>query len=370
MAQQETYVTAETEHGRQAIQEVMRGSYDAALDEVPADWALARVVDGAPVSFIVVDPRREMAFPRGKMRYAFICDVATRQARRGEGHFRALMEHVFDRLRDAGIPWVLTHGRYQLYRRFGFDVFTYHCGVWIMPDQITFALGNETAAEARQLLTVEAHPGVLKDLLLVPEVKAQTLAESRAALVAAAAAARELGKAHILFEHPPAPSYGSLYPLYTSLETPFLALARACGAQVCIQGAAPEGAPVPDADWIKVLDAAALVREVLGVVGGAGDILPEHTVCLDTDAGAVTMGVVEGKPAVLPAGSTAYPPHEVEMVRWPSSALAQLVTGYCTPEMLNLLHGTAFSPQALALLGALQAPGWRLSRNESWTYVS
>ena len=58
-------LTAETREGRLALEEVMRNSYDADADSVPSEWALVRVVDGVPVSFILIDPERELAFPGG-----------------------------------------------------------------------------------------------------------------------------------------------------------------------------------------------------------------------------------------------------------------------------------------------------------------
>ena len=98
-------LTAETVRGRQAIEEVMAASYRADIDDVPPAWALARVVDGVPVS---VHPRRSAPAdgrsPASDLRYAFICDVATREDRRHEGHFHALMETTFARLLEARHP--------------------------------------------------------------------------------------------------------------------------------------------------------------------------------------------------------------------------------------------------------------------------
>ena len=87
-------LTAETEPGRRAIEKVMAWSYVAELDVVPPEWAWARVVDGVPVSFIVIDPHRAMTFPGGDVRYGFIRDVATRSDRRREGHFRAIVNEI------------------------------------------------------------------------------------------------------------------------------------------------------------------------------------------------------------------------------------------------------------------------------------
>lgn len=357
------YLTAETKQGRRAIEEVMQHSYTADMDHVPAHWARARVVDGVPVSFIQVDPDRRMDFPAGEMRYAFILDVATREDRRREGHFRAIMEHAFSRLRAAGIPLICTHGRYPLYRRFGFEVFTHHCGIFATPELIERKLGTQASEEGRSLLVIYEHKSLKEDLLLISDVKARNLSECRAALQAAAAVARERGKDRILFEHPAAPSDGSRYAIYRSLQTPFTALARACGAEVRIQGANPEGGSIPDADCAKVLDAAAFVREALRCIQPRPP-LPEATVGLDTDAGVVVIESLSGRLRVLDEPKAA-----TRTVQWPSSALAQLVTGYHSVQVLAAIQGTAFGPEVLALLTILFPGTWRLSRNESWTFI-
>jgi predicted N-acetyltransferase YhbS len=357
------YLTAETALGRKAIEEVMRRSYAADIDEVPHRWALARVVDGVPVSYILVDPNREMAYPHGNVRYAFICDVATRSDRRHEGHFRAIVEHVFSLLSNAGVALVLTHGPSTLYRRFGFDVFTHHSGLFVTPGQIEHTLGTANTGDGQRLLTVETHRALWEDLLLVTEVRADSWLEGVAALQAAACLARARAKSRILFEHPSAPSYGSRYPIHASLETPVASLARTCGAKACVQGADPEGSPIPDADWIKVLDGAAFVLATLEAVGADGCRCPPGAVCLETDAGAVTIAS-HGDRVVAEAGVR----RGAVTVQLSSAALAQLVTGYRPIELLAAVHGIDLPADAVALLQALYPQRWRLSRNESWTF--
>jgi predicted N-acetyltransferase YhbS len=358
-------LTAETERGRRAIAQVMQRSYVADIDAVPAAWTRVLVVDDEPVSFIIVDPDRRMEYSGEDLRYAFICDVATREDRRGEGHFRYIMAHTFSSLRAAGIPLVVTHGRYQLYRRFGFDVFTHHCGIFTTPDRIEAWLGTQVPERANHLVVIDEAGYTLEDLLLVTDVKATTFVESRVALRAAAAEARERQKSRILFEHPPAPSYGSRYPTYPSIETPFSALARTCGAQICVQGADPERGSVPDADWIKVLDVAVFLRAALsGVVDSSGS-LPNGVVGFDTDAGAATVES-DDRGVQLTEGLSP----EAVRVAWPSSALAQLVTGYRSADVLSAIHNTAFPTGIRNLLEVLFPQRWRFSRNESWTYRS
>jgi predicted N-acetyltransferase YhbS len=357
-------LNAVTPEGRQAIETVMAASYRVDIDEVPPEWSLVRVVDGVPVAFILVDPNRQMAFPGGDLRYAFICDVATREDHRREGHFRALMEETFARLRDAGIPLVLTHGRYPLYRRFGFDVFTHHSGIFITPEQIARTLGGEEPQETDERLVIQEGGAFLEDRLLVTDVRAETLSECRSALLAAATIARRREKRLILFEYPPAPSYGSAYPLYATLETPLNVLARTCCAQIIIQGADPEGGTIPDADWIKVLDAAGFMRAVVACLE-LDPPFPEATLSFETDAGSLTLESTGKTVRVADALAS-----EVPVIRWPSAALAQLVTGYRSVDVLAAIHNTAIPERVLALLRVLFPSGWRLSRNESWTYRS
>ena len=365
MSQCVEVLTAETKQGRLAITEVMHRSYAAEIDSVPPPWARVLVVDDVPVSFILVDPDRQMEYPGGDLHYAFICDVATRKDRRGEGHFRRIMEHTFSRLRTAGMPLAITHGRHQLYRRFGFAVFTHHCGIFVTPEQIERKLRAQIPGKVNHLLVVEERQAIQDDLLLVTEVKATTLSERRAALQSAAALARKRDKVRILFEYPPASSYGSRYPLYPSLETPFTALARACGAQVCVQGADPESGSIPDADWIKVLDTAAFLREAVRRVEESRQSLPTGAICFDTDDGAAT--IESTGESVMVSGEIK---PGAARLKWPSSALAQLVTGYQPIEVLRVIHNTPLPAETMALLETLFPRRWRLSRNESWTFKS
>jgi hypothetical protein len=357
------YLTATTTQGRRAIAEVMNHAYQAKINADP--WSIARVVDGVPVSFIVVDPDKQMMFPQGMVRYAFICDVATRKDRRREGHFRGLMTHTFARLKAAGIPVVVTHGRYPLYRRFGFDVFTHHSGIFITPSAIERALDNSQChsnAETTKHLTIEQPPHILEDLLLVSEVRVNTYAEARTVLLTAAAMARAQHKERILFEHPSAPSYGSRYPIYKSCETSFTVVARACGARICIQGADPESGVIPDADWIKVLDTPRFLSDVLKCRKNQSS-LTEGKIVLDTEVGMVMLESING---TLHASDKIDP--GVSIVKLPSSALAQLATGYQNIEVLKILYALSLSDEALTLLNAWFPPQWRFSRNESWTY--
>jgi GNAT superfamily N-acetyltransferase len=356
-------LTAETAPGWQAIEHVMQRAYPAEIGSVPAAWARALVVDGEPVSFVLVDPDRWMEHPGGDLPYAFICDIATREDRRREGHFRRLMAHTFSSLRVAGIPLVLTHGRCPLYRPLGFDVFTHHCGIFVTPDQIERGLGTSDGGADANLLVVEDWRAIVKDLLLVTEVRAETLPEARAALQAAARLARERDKRRILFEHPPAPSYGSRYPIHPSLETPLTVVARTCGAQVRVQGADPEAGSVPDADWIKVLDARAFLEQAVHGLDPVGVPWPRGRICLETGAGLVGLEG-DGQGLRVHAGAGPGAPR----VPWPAPALAQLVTGYRSVELLSTIHDVPLPDDVLELLGVLFPPRWRLSRNESWTF--
>jgi predicted N-acetyltransferase YhbS len=354
-------LTAETPQGRQALDEVMRHSYAAAIDEVPAAWARVCVVDGVPVAFIIVDPDRRMEFPGEDLHYAFICDVATREDRRREGHFNAIMRDTFAELWANGVALVVTHGRYQLYRRFGFDVFTHHSGLFITPDKIERSLGAGALDHDGTLQTVEAGPYYQPDLLVISDVRVATLPDCKLVLRGAAVIAREQGKGRILFEHPAAPSYGSSYPIYASLRTRFTALALACGAQWLTPPADPESGAIPDADWIKVLDTPRLLQQATR--SAARQSLRPCAVSICTDAGDATIETTPQGLSVC-AGASA----NAAQARWPAAAVAQLVTGFKSARDIAAQYGTPLPPAAAVLLDHLFPRRWRLSRNESWTY--
>ncbi|MEJ5309193.1 MAG: hypothetical protein WHX52_05445 [Anaerolineae bacterium] len=59
---------------------------------------------------------------------------------------------------------------------------------------------------------------------------------------------------------------------------------------------------------------------------------------------------------------------DAPVIAWPSAALAHLVTGYRSAELLAVIHHAVIPERALMLLQVLFPTGWRLSRNESWTY--
>jgi hypothetical protein len=305
-----------------------------------------------------------MAFAGADVRYAFILNVATHEERRREGHFRALLEHTLARLRTAGISFVVTHGPAHLYRARGFGVFTHHCGIFISPEAIDRALGPWSDCGELQRIHIEKHRAIHEDLMLVSEVTARTYPESRAALQAAASAARARGKRRILFEHPPAPSYGSRYPAYASLDSPFTSLARACGAEVRIQGACPEAGTVAHADWIRVVDAERFLAEASRCVR-PGSPIRDATISFETEAGSATIESNDGRLTVLGRSVPGLPAH-----RWPSRALAQVVTGYQRCDAVATLLGDCMPLAAVALLDTLFPQRWRLSRNEDWVFRS
>ncbi len=359
------FLTAETEEGRRAIEEVMAHSYEEDIDLVPPEWALARIVDDVPVSFALVEPNERLSFANGAIRHGFLRDIATREDRRYEGHFRATMQEVFDRLRLAGIPLATTHGLHQLYRRFGFDVFTHHHVILITPEQIARHLGPSCSQEGEGFLEDEEGPPRPEDLLLIRKVTAATAAEAKCALLAAAAMAERRGRSRILFEHPPA-SVLSRHPslaAQASLDSPFRALALACGAQVRVEGGVPEGQALPDGDWIKVLDAVSFVKEAIRLLALAATSLPPVSIAISCDAGDLTVTSSAAGVTVRAGRSEGAP-----ILQWPSAMLAQLFTGYQPAEVLACLHDVALPPEAAAFFTALIPRQWRLTRQESWAY--
>lgn len=361
MQHEAQYLTAESAAGRDAIAEVMRHCYEAEVDAVPPDWALARVADGKPVSFLLLDPNRSMEFPGGCLRYAFICDVGTREDRRRQGHFRAIVDEAATRLREAGVALLGLHGAWALYRPLGFARFTHHSGIFMPVATVRRELGPGDGDGVDRLRTIEG--ATVPGLLVVSRVEAQTVPECLSALRQAATLAERAGKSRLLFEEPEAPSYGSSYPIRHSLETPFVAVARALGASHVVCGDDPEDGPVADADCLKVLDSAPLLRQVLPLLSRRLP-LPDGAVTLANDAGTATILVRDGVARVLDGEATG-----ATLVRWPAQSLAQLVTGYRSATLLDALHGSALAHDALRLLDALFPPYWRLTRNENWTFA-
>jgi hypothetical protein len=274
------------------------------------------------------------------------------------------MEDTFRELCREKVPLVVTHGDCSLYRRFGFATFTHHCGIFVTPEEIEGRWGRRSPEGSRDLLVVEDGEYVREDLLLIADVKAATVPECRAALQVAAAMARGRGKSRILFEYPAAPSYGSTYPLYPSPETSFTVLARACGATVRLQGAAPEGASVPHADWIRALDTTTLMRRVLRRNGAQERSRPHGNVSVTTGGNAFTIRSTE-KGVSVTEGRKRGAPH----IAWPPSAVAQLAVGYQSAQILTAIHDAPpVDEETAALLDALFPTTWRFSRNESWLY--
>lgn len=355
-------VTAETDTGRSAIQEVMQHSYEADTSEVPAAWARARVVGDVPVSYILVDPHRAMEHPSGDLPYAFICDVATRNDRRHEGHFVALMNETLSALRNSGHALAVTHGRHQLYRQFGFSVFTHHCGIFLTAEQIERRLG---VAKENAVSQYQAHHGgpFLPDHLVLTEVTAVTLDDCKRVLRQAAHLAHSLGKLRICIEHPAAPSYGSRYPMHAALRTRLSALAQACGGELRIVRANPDIGHIPDADWIKVLDVAGLLRLVTRqtLVRSSSPIM----VTIETEDGTATLSVNRSGISIKDGA------HETQYtLRCRSSILAQLVMSYLSfADAPRQFHEHAQPAHVVAVMNQIFHAAWRLSRNESWVYA-
>ena len=143
------YLTAETETGRKAIAEVIDYSFKEKLNHQLKQWSIARVVDGTPVSIVIIDPYRQMDFYSGKLEYAFIHDAATRIDRRNEGHFRGIMEYSFKKIEEENITLAIIHGHSNLYRnRFGFNTFTYNQALFATPKEIEVTFGLSEKKES------------------------------------------------------------------------------------------------------------------------------------------------------------------------------------------------------------------------------
>ena len=353
-------VTAETEEGRDAIEEVMAHSYRADTEEVQPAWLRALVVDDVPVSFIRVEPDITVDLPGGRLRAAFVSDVATRDDRQRQGHFRRLMETTCAALREEGLSLLTLHGDYHYYRPLGFEVWTHHCGLFITPEAIEQRLGAAPEGARAELREVGERQPSIPDLLLVQDVRAGTAEAAKGALLAAAALARERGKGRILFEHPRAD-----HSLHPTLETPFAEFARLCGAAQHVCPDDPESCGVPDGDWMKVLDTQQFLRDAVPLCPVQEDALPHAAVTFDTDAGTATLRASAEGVTV-----TEGPASDASCLTWPGNAVGQLVLGYASAPALAARHSTPLPPEPMALLNTLFSHGWRLSRNEEWVYTS
>jgi hypothetical protein len=354
------YLTAETDEGYQAIAEVANSAIPAAVEIVPREWAIVRRVNGEPVSFALVDPGRKMRFSKGAIEYGYIHTIATRADRRSRGHFTAMLAEVFSRLKTAGRSFVILHGAFSLYRRFGFERFTYHSGIFITPAAIENSLGEAPLSPGlADLIEVCDSQLFMKDLLYITHASAGSLEEARGALLAAARLARAANKPRILIEHPDAPSYGSTYPVYKSIETPLTAIARACGGKVVVQGAGM-GHSVED-DWMRLLDPLQFVREILECRQGEVPATPPAGIWIETELGGLGLESDGRDVFVRPEPRTG-----MAQVSWSAADLAQLATGYHTPAVISAVKRTPLPHQELSLLEAVFPPGWRLSRNASW----
>jgi hypothetical protein len=285
--------------------------------------------------------------------------VATREERRREGHFRAVLEYTFADLRRTGITTVNCHGESHLYRRFGFEVYAHHCGLHITPELVAHRLETAVHDGWETWMELEDHPHLAADLLLITGPRVETLAQAKAMLQTAAALAGERGKERIVIELPSEPGARA----FPSADSPLVALALACGGQLTLQGADPEGRSIAHADWIKVLDAPGFLREALSLLPPPPAPIPQAAVSFDTDAGAVTLRAssagVEATPGVAP---------DALRVAWPSGTLAQLALGYASAAVLAETHNTPLPAGACALLEALFPRQGRVSRNESWVF--
>ena len=280
------FLTAETEQGRRAIEEVMVHSYEEDIDRVPPGWAIARIVDGVPVSFALVDPNEPLLFPNGAIRRGFLRDIATREDRRLEGHFRATMQEVFDRLRLAKIHCSLDSRRVPAvpeirFRRLHPPPRDLHsAGPDRTPSRTVMLprMGKVLGGRRRPAQAIRSAPG--------HERNGRDGGRCQVRAAGRRGHGRTPRKEPDLFEYPPA---GRVSVGHVSLDSPFRSLALACGAQVRVEGGVPEGRPIPDGDWIKVLDAVGFVEEVIRLLAPMATSLPSVHIGITCDAGDLTI---------------------------------------------------------------------------------
>jgi len=365
-------LTAQTEQGWAAVEQVMAHSYEADLSAIPPEWIRVLVDEDVPISFVAIDPNRQIEYPKGSVRYAFLSAGSTREDLRGQGYFRQLLEDTFDELRAAGIPWIIARLPYAVGLRFGFQVFTHNSAFVLRPEEIEQTFGGGRPEDTEGMLTIDESPGIQENLLVVTRERSLSEAESVAALREAAWIARSRGKSRILFEHPPAPGPGSHYPIYPARHTPLMVTAMAGGARVRIAGSEPEedeedasegATTVFKADMVKLLDLRAVFEQVLAALGTAGSSCPGGSVSFDTEAGQATITVgADGWHVAEGIG-----PHALR-VPFPADAVAQMITGHRSASTLAYMYQKEIPREAAGILDTLFPRFWRFSRNESWIY--
>lgn len=358
--------TAQTEDGRTAVEEVMKQSQRIDISALPAEWVRVLVEDGVPVSFVAINPDRAIAFPKGTVRYAFICGGGTRFGRRGTGYFRRLLEATFDDLGNAGIPWIFGHAPYGLGRSLGFHVFSNHSHFILRPEEIEQTLGGGRPEGVEGMLSFDSSPEFADDLLLVTDVRAESENDRIQALREAAWTARSSGKLRIMFEQPPVAAPGSTYPIHEKSQTALLVAAMACGARVRTVGSehAEEGdraeieGAIPE-DMVKLLDLAPVVEQVLSVLDIDLSTCPHGSVAFDTEAGQATLAIDSGGWRVQ-EGMTP----DALPVALPAEAVAQILIGYRSAETQAYYYQVEVAAEALQLLDHAFPRLWRFTRDQ------
>jgi hypothetical protein len=359
------YLTAESEAGREAIIEVMGLSFQDEISDHLKEWSIARIVDGTPVSFILIDPYKQMDFRGGKIRYAFIGDVATRKDRRSEGHFRGIMEHAFGKISENGITIVGIHGHSKLYRdRFGFNTFTYNQGIFATPEEIEMTLGVLNNSKQSESFEVLSGKFIHDDLLIVTDIKVMTINECKNVLQQAASIAKELGKNEILFEYPFSESTEAFYPAYKSIDFQLCRIAEVCGARRVLQGAFPESGPVSHGDWIMLLKPYELVKSIIELADDCSGV-PSVGVNMAVDGSTLSINSTSGGIRVSPE---LLDDSEADNMQCTTTDLVRLVTGYHSISELDSIRNLKISEIGLSFLDTLFPKTWRFSRNENWTY--
>jgi len=361
MSMNTTIITAETEPGVRALQEVMRRSYETEIDSVPPRWARTLLVDGEPTSFILVDPERNLEFLDGSIPYAFINDIATRGDKRGQGWFNHLLNTTCEDLRTEGLAVVICHGSTSLYRKQGFCEFTYNCGLWIDVDRVLKHCDPLGSIESTDISVLK--PDITPKHMLVVENMNQS-ADHRAILLQAADHARESGKASILFEYPEAPSYGSSYPVYEELITTFSKYVLRMGGRLEIRSSLPDGEKIDHTDWMKIIDPALLMRQVMNI-HSISVLSSFYPIVLEVDS-------VEIDPLKISAGDECENSSlsSRERISMSHELFAKLFTGFETVGSLVHTHRINISESSKSTLTELFPQGWRLSRNENWVFGS
>lgn len=361
-------LTAETDRGLAALDEISnRSRKKINLSGLPGEWVRILMQGDKPVAYAAVDPDREIAYPKGSVRYAYLKTLSRVPGSPAREAFLVdLLENLVGDLRSAGMPWIIGRLPFGLGQDLGFAAFTHYSCFILRPEEIEQTLGGRRAPNAADKITIQHDSDYQDDLLLVTDVRAETQEDCIDVLREAAWVARSNGKARILFEQPPVGLPGSDYAIHDTRQSILLDISMACHARVRVEASDAEmetdelGHTIPT-DMVRILSLPSLVGLVAEAADGDLADSPNGSVAFDIPAGQATITTAEGRCEVV--DEVAY---GAELASFSAPAVAQILTGFRSATTQAYLDEVTIERDARRLLDRLFPRFWRFSRNEKW----